>query len=169
MCCEAIAAAAKKCPHCHHWQHRLSLVVYHPLFALIPLFILFALLGSFYEMAIKDILAVGEPFQKYADQITITESKMQFGQDQNGPTIAVIGRIENTSPLDWKYVRLQVEFSNSDGKLVDAGQQTEYSSPRLPADQDIAFKVSFPRQFPESEYTNHKIRVISAVDCKQRF
>jgi hypothetical protein len=169
MCCEEIAVAAKKCPHCHHWQYRLSLIVFHPLFALIPALVLLVVFGLCYEMVIKDIFAKGEPFQKYADQISITESKMEFGQDQSGPTIAVVGRVKNSSPVDWKDVRIHVEFCNSGGKLVDAGQQNEYSSSRLPANQDIAFKVSLPRQFPESEYASHKIRVFSATDCKQRF
>ena len=169
MCCEEIAAAAKKCPYCHHWQYRLSLIVFHPLFALVPFLVFMVLLISFYEMTLKGIFGKGEPFQKYADQITITESKMEFGQDQCGPVVAVVGKLKNSSPVDWKDVRIQVEFFDSKGKLMDAAQQNEYSSPRLPADQEIAFKVSFTRQFPEKEYASHKVCVISATDSRQRF
>ena len=35
MCCMEIAAAAKKCPFCHHWQNKFSMITFHPAFAVL--------------------------------------------------------------------------------------------------------------------------------------
>ena len=117
----------------------------------------------------NNIFPKGESFRDYADQVAVVESRIEFGQDQCGPTVGAIGTIRNSSPIGWKDIRFQVEFFDSEGNLVDAGQQSEYLSPHLPANEEIAFKVSFTRQFSEDKYMTHRIRVISAVDTRQRF
>jgi hypothetical protein len=164
-----IPAKAKKCPFCHHWQHWLSLTVVHPAFGFvffaIPLMIFYILITVWFH----NQFSKGEPFQKYAGQITVVESKIEFGQDHNGPVVAVVGKIKNTSPVDWKEVRIHAEFFNAKDALIDVDQQSEYQSPSLPAGQEIGFKVYFPRQFPEKEYVRHKIRVISAKDARESF
>lgn len=169
MCCEEIAAAAKKCPYCHHWQYWASLITFHPLFSLvflIPMMILFIAFMVWFQNA---LFYKGEPFRDHADQITVIKSTMEFGQDQSGPTVAVVGVLKNPSPIDWKDVRLQAEFFDAKGTLIDASQQDEYRSPRLPANQEVGFKVSLTRQFPESKYSRYKVRAISAIDSRQRF
>jgi len=50
--------------------------------------------------------------------------------------------------------------------MFDAGQQEAFTF-RLPAEQETAFKVSFRRQFPEKEYANHKVTIVSAVDSRR--
>lgn len=167
----AIPAGAKKCPYCHHWQYRLSQIVLNPLFGLVIVLVVFLPMVAFYCVMMDRILSKGEPFRDYAQQITIVESKMEFGkeEDEQGRSIvAVVGRIKNASPIDWKELHLQVDFLDSKGELIDAGQES-WCSPFLPANDEVAFKVSFTRQFPESQYAQHKIRVAYAVENRALF
>ena len=97
MCCEEIAAAAKKCPHCHHWQHWLSTTIVHPLFGFLFFIVPLAVLWIMGIVLLGNVFRKGEPFQNHADQITITESRMEFGQDHCGPTVAVVGKMKNSS------------------------------------------------------------------------
>ena len=80
----------------------------------------------------------------------------------------VIGKVKNLSPVEWKDVRFQVDFFDPKGQLFDTGQQEGYTW-RLLAGQETAFKVSFHRQFPKEKYASYKVRLISAVDARQRF
>ena len=168
MCCEEIAVGAKKCPFCHHWQLGLSSFTVHPLFGAFFVVVPMGILWILTLVLLGNTFHEGEPFQNYADQITITESKIEFGQDQCGPTVAVIGKMKNSSAVNWKKIRFHVAYFDSKGALVDTIQKEDYFPPRLPAGQELAFKVSFPRQFPEGRYASHKIRIISAVDDSQR-
>jgi hypothetical protein len=168
MCGMAIPIVGKKCPYCHHWQHWFSLSLQHPLgvllFAVIPVVVLYAVMVMFISTLIRE----GEPFSKHSDQVTIVESKMEFGDDQCGPAVVVIGKVKNVSPVDWKDVHFQVDFFDRKGQFFDTGQQEAYSW-RVLSGQETAFKVSFHRQFPKDRYANYKVRVISGVDARQRF
>ena len=171
ICCMEIPVGARKCPYCRHWQYRLTQIVAHPFFGIALVVVIFVPLIAVYFMLMSNLFSRGELLRDYADQITIVESKLEFGfeeDEQKHPTVAIVGKVKNSSNVDWKDVRLQAEFFNSKGDLIDAGQE-QYRSPFLPANQEIGFKISFPRQFPESQYTNHKVRVFFAVDNKSRF
>jgi hypothetical protein len=170
ICCMQIPAAAKKCPYCHQWQYWLSTITFHPLFGLVIVGIPFIVLIATFASLQQNLCFRGEPFQKYAKQVAVIESKVEFGQDKDkGPVVAVVGVLKNSSSIDWKDIRFQVEFFDPKGKLFDAGQEHEFYSPRVPPGEQIAFKITFPRQFPEKEYASHKIRIISATDGRQRF
>jgi hypothetical protein len=151
MCCEEIAAAAKKCPHCHHWQHWLSTSIVHPVFGVLFFIVPLAILWLMGIVLLGNVFRKGEPFQNHTGQVTITESRMEFGQDHCGPTVAVVGKMKNSSEIDWRNLCFQVEFFDAKGSLVDAVQKKDdYTFTRLlPAGQELGFQVSFPRQFPE--------------------
>jgi hypothetical protein len=123
-----------------------------------------ALLGFVWESYFDQ----GESFRNYASEIKVVSSDMKFGEDQNGPTVTVVGQMANDSDVDWKDVRFQVEFQDTGGKLVDAGQAYEYLY-YLPAHGEAGFKVSFHREFPESSYASHSVRVITAKDGRASF
>lgn len=163
MCFMAIPVEAKKCPHCHHFQNRLSTFIFHPAFgvviALLPMLMLFA----FFTWWIDVEFNKGEDYQRYSGQVQITESKIAFGEATNGATVAVIGTIKNNSPIPWKDILFQVDFQDANGQRVDAGQKEPYPY-FLPAGDSLSFKVSFRREFPETNYVHHTIRVVSAKD-----
>jgi len=165
MCGMGIPVAAKKCPYCHHWQR--WLILQNPSFLVPVIFIpLILLYGIVMQAFLGRMVREWEPFSKHSQEVRIVQDKMEFGEDQNDPAVIVVGKVKNASSVDWKDVRFQVEFFNSQGELFDAGQQEAYTY-RLPAEQESPFKVSFRRQFPEKEYASHKVSVVSAVDSRR--
>lgn len=168
MCRMKIAATAKKCPYCQHWQNKLSMIAFHPgfaaIFAIIPLVIVVMVAGAMFQRAFDP----GEDFQEYAEQIKVVQSQILFGENDCGPTVAVVGKVTNSGDFGWKDVNFQVDFFDEKGQLVDAGQEAKYQYV-LPSHKEISFKVSFGREFPEQFYIAHKVRVISAKDARAKF
>ena len=163
-----IPAEAKKCPYCQHYQSKLSMLMFHPVFILlfgfVPMTVVLAATGVMFRTTFDR----GENFKNYSDQITVVHSEMKFGQGHGGPTVAVIGRVKNGSDVDWKDVHFQIEFRDAAGNMIDAGQEYDYSY-CLPAREEAGFKVSFGREFPEASYASHSVRVIQAKDAGARF
>ncbi len=164
MCCMEIPEGARKCPFCQHFQTRLSMIVLHPaFFALLACVPLIALLVVFAR-----IFDQGEDFASYRGQIQIAESRMTFGETKSGGTVVVMGMITNTSPVPWKEIQFHADFFDPEGQRVDVGQREEYSF-YLPAGATTSFKVSFRREFAETNYAKHSVQVLSAKDARVRW
>ena len=159
-----IPAHARKCPHCHQFQNRLSLVMYHPAFAVLMSTIPMAVMLVFFATVFKR----GEDFQTYQSQIQVTESELAFGDTKSGGTIAVMGSMTNPSPVPWKEIQFHVDFFDEEGRRIDVGQKEEYSL-YVPAKAATSFKVSFRREFPETNYVKHAVRVLTAKDARARW
>lgn len=110
----------------------------------------------------------GENYESYKDQIIITDSQLAFGDTKSGATVAVMGTIKNTSPVPWKEILFHVDFLDAAGKRADVGQREDYRF-RLPPNGACSFKVSFQREFPETNYVKHTVRVVSAKDARVRW
>ncbi len=164
MCCLEIPQQAKKCPHCHHFQNRWSMVMFHPGFAVL----LFSLPMVATLIVFSTIFDTGENYETYKDQIHITDSQIALGDTKSGATVAVIGTITNASRVSWKEIQFHVDFLDAAGKRVDVGEREDYSF-RLPAGETSSFKVSFRREFPETNYVKHVVRVVSAKDVRARW
>ena len=164
MCCMEIPQGARKCPQCHHFQNRWSMVMFHPgfavLFGSLPIAAMLIVFATIFE--------TGEKYETYKDQIAIADSQIAFGETQSGGTVAVIGTIKNTSPVSWKEVQFHVEFLDAAGKRSDVGEKQDYSY-QLPAGETSSFKVSFRREFPETNYVSHIVRVVGARDVRARW
>ena len=52
--------------------------------------------------------------QRFAG-IKVADTKLEFGEDQCGPVVVVIGKMRNLSPVEWKDVRFQVDPFNRKG------------------------------------------------------
>lgn len=161
MCRMEIPKDARKCPFCHHFQNRLVLFMYHPAFAMlmacIPIAAMLIVFSSIFDR--------GENYETYKSQIEVTDSQLEFGDVKSGPTVVVIGTIKNTSQVAWKEVVLHADFFDANGKRTDVGEREEYSF-YLPAHGSSSFKVSFQREFPESDYAKYQIRVVTAKDAR---
>lgn len=159
-----IPKEARKCPHCHHFQNRLSMVMFHPgvavLSGCLPLAVMLVVFATIFDQ--------GEDYQSYKDQIEITDSEISFGDTKSGATVAVIGTIKNTSPVPWKEIQFHVDFLDAEGRRADVGQKEEYSF-YLPPNATSSFKVSFRREFPETNYVKHNVRVVTAKDARARW
>jgi hypothetical protein len=164
MCCMEIPHQARKCPHCQHFQTRVSMVLFHPAFAVCYACLPMAAMLIFFAT----LFDTGENYETYKDQIHITDSRVALGDTKSGATVAVIGSITNASRISWKEVRFHVDFLDAEGKQVDVGQREDYSF-RLPAGEASSFKVSFRREFPETNYVRHVVRVVGAKDERARW
>jgi len=160
-----IPADARKCPYCRHFQNRATLVVYHPAVAVILAVIPMAAMLSFVALTMENLFSRGENFEPYQGQIAATDTRLVFGEGKSGPTVAVLGELRNFSPIPWKEVAIHVEFTDAAGKRADVGQKSQYDF-RLPAKSSTSFKVSFPREFSETNYVKHVVRVVAAKDAR---
>ena len=164
MCYREIPRQARKCPECHHFQSRSTMVVYHPVVAVIlavtPLLLML--------LFVAGLLDQGEDYQLYKDQIAVTDSQLAFGCLGTNATVAVIGQIRNQSPVPWEDIYLHATFTDATGKTIDVAQRQEYAF-YLPPNESLPFKLSFRREFPESNYVNHTVRVVGAKDARARF
>lgn len=166
VCCMSIPAPARKCPYCLQWQSKRA-----KLHAWVPGVIALVALGAMltaYAAFFQQIFDRGESFAAHTGEVEVTSSRIEFGAAEDGPTVAVIGRVRNASDVAWKDLVFQVEFRNSAGELGDAGQKIGYYEV-LPAGDELAFKVSFHREFAEDAYAKHTVRVVSAEDVRSRF
>jgi len=164
LCCMEIPQEARKCPYCQHFQTRSALLFYHPasgvLLAALPMVVFLIVIARLFDQ--------GEDYQEYKDQILITESQIAFGEFKSGETVGVIGTITNNSAVPWKEILFNVEFTDAAGKRVDVGQKEEYQF-HLPPHDSLAFKVSFRREYPVTNYVKHRVRVATAKDARARW
>jgi hypothetical protein len=155
---------ARKCPFCQHFQNRTVMLIYSPifvgLFATVPLICIMFLFSTFFDR--------GESFETYKDQITITESQFDFGETKSGKTIAVIGTIKNNSPIPWTDIQIHADFYDPRFKRIDVGEKKQ-SSFYLPPNGTSSFKISFPLEFPESNYVKTDVKVATAKDARARW
>ena len=163
MCQSDIASGAKKCPYCKSFQSRLfNPVVLAAAFAAACLSV-YILIILFFGMMLHDIADEGEPFENYRDNLIITESKLTFGERDSGPTVVVVGAIQNQSDVNWERINLQVNCYNPENELFDTEQYRD-SDLLVPAGVTIPFKVSFLREFPEAEYARCEVTAVNAED-----
>jgi hypothetical protein len=164
MCCMEIPKEARKCPYCQHFQNRLVMFLYHPAFAVlcasIPFVVTIIVLFSIFD--------TGANYETYKDQIAITDSQLVLGDTKSGATVDVIGTITNASLISWKEIHIHVDFLDAGGKRIDVGEKENYNS-YLPAHGTSSFKVSFVREFPETNYVKHVVRVVTAKDARERW
>jgi hypothetical protein len=155
---------ARKCPHCHHFQGRWSMLMFHPGFAVliasVPIVVMLIVVSTVFD--------TGENFESYKDQIVVTDSRIVFGDTKSARTVAVIGTIKNTSNIPWKDIYFHVDFFDAAGKRADVGEHEDYEY-SLPAGEASSFKVSFRREFSETNYVKLVVRVVGAKDARARF
>lgn len=171
MCYMDINPKAKKCPYCQHFQYKWSKVAFHPLFPLILMIIVMVIAIPAIIKIFQPIFYEGEPFSLYSSAVSVVETKMVFGtsaSEHKSPTVVILGKIQNDSPISWEDVRIEATFFDKDGALIDATQKEEYSF-LVNARDSGTFKLSFNREFPEVQYVSFKVRIISAKDERKKF
>jgi hypothetical protein len=123
--------------------------------------IAFIMLGTY----ISHVFGRGESFEPYRSQVHVGSSELQFGDLRAGPTVAVVGTIQNESSVLWKSVTLEVRFFDKSHKLIDTKQSRRWSDDlSLPAKGTCAFKISQPREFNIEVYNTCEVHVAEASD-----
>jgi hypothetical protein len=164
MCRMEIPKEARKCPFCHHFQNRVAMATYHPAFMALLVCVPLGAMAFLFSI----LFDTGENYETYKDQVVITDSQIAFGDTKSGATIAVMGTIKNTSPVSWKEIQFHADFYDASGKQADVGEREDLGF-RLPANGTSSFKVSFRREFPETNYVKHSVRVVAAKDARVRW
>ena len=109
----------------------------------------------------------GQNYETYKDQIAISDTRIAFGDAKGGATVAVLGTIKNASKISWREIHFHVEFLDAGGKQIDVGEWNDYYC-NLPAGETSSFKVSFHREFPETNYVKPIVRIVGAHDVRAR-
>jgi hypothetical protein len=159
MCCSEIDSRAKKCPFCRHWQNKISLVLWHPTFAIAVILIFYILFQQFFVSQFEP----GKDFNIDKGNIIIKDTAMEFGENKCGHAIVILGKIENNSNVSWRHPHFEIKFYDKNKNLVDTDQEEKYDF-ILPTKEEVPFKVSISRQFPEEQYNSFDIRIISASE-----
>ncbi|HTQ52404.1 MAG TPA: hypothetical protein VMJ12_16985 [Candidatus Acidoferrales bacterium] len=164
MCRMEIPKESRKCPYCQHFQNRVAMFLFHPgfvaLFVMIPFAVMFVVITS--------MMGRDQDFENYKDQIVVATSQIFFGDRKSEATVDVIGTIKNTSPIPWSDIYFHVDFFDATGKQADVGSVENYEY-YLPASETSSFKLSFAREFPETNYVKAVVRVVSAKDARARW
>lgn len=164
MCYQKIDLRARKCPFCHHWQNRIDSVLFHPAIAVLP----FAFVFIIVPLMMRSMFDPGESFDKYKDQVKITNSQMVFGQTDCGQNLVILGTFKNNSDVSWKDIQLEARFFDHEGRLIDTGQKNEYFY-ILQENSEAPFKFSMKKEFPTEKYVTYSISVLNAKDAKAMF
>ena len=157
MCRSEIDSLAKRCPYCRHWQNKLSMMLWHPAFAVVLILLFYFL----FQMFLMDQFGPGKDFNIDKDRINIKDTTMQFGENKCGQAIVILGKIENQSDTAWKNLHFEINFFDKDKNLIDTDQEEIYEF-LLPVNEQVPFKVSVTRQFPEELYNSFDIRILTA-------
>ncbi len=140
------------------------MLFYHPGSAVLIGALVFGAISSFFA----SLFDQGQDFQSYASQIQVAGTELAFGDSRSGPTVVILGTMTNASPVPWKEIRFHADFFDRNGRRADVGQKEEYGF-YLPARSASPFKVSFRREFPETNYAKCSVRVVTAKDGRARW
>jgi hypothetical protein len=163
-----IPSAAKKCPYCHQRLSAAGAIMDTPavgdMIHSLPLAAVLLILGLMF----RGVFDRGKDFQSYRDQIAVSETRIEFGEDRHGPTVAVLGRLENRSNREWQEIHFTAEFYDAAGRMIDAGEVCKYAL-HIPAHSTVGYKLSFQQEFPSESYASCKVRVVYAKDAGALF
>jgi hypothetical protein len=165
QCKEEIKASAKKCRYCHSMQGGFSATLSNPAYTpFIGLAVAIPfMLGAFYFMgSIFD--RNGKEFEKYRSLVVVQDSKFHYAKEGDTGYVSTIGTIKNNSDKKWKELRLEVQYFNQAGALIDTHSDTDYSLVLLPTTEHT-FRVREPADKAETEYASHKVFIRDARDA----
>jgi hypothetical protein len=166
QCKEEIKASAKKCRYCHSMQGGFSAALSNPAYTpfvgialAIPLMlgVFYFFSRSFFDRNVKD-------FEKYRSLVAVQDSKIHYAKEGDNNFVSTIGTIKNNSDKKWKELRIEVQYFNQSGALIDTQSYSDYSLVLLP-NTEQAFRVREPADKPEAEYASHKVFIRDARDA----
>jgi hypothetical protein len=169
MCCGELPVAAKRCPHCQHFQHKLfTLPFEHPRLMLIPvalILFLFITAISIPSMMLKSLADDGEDYADHRYALGVFDPQVAFGmkqgRDDTYETVVVLAEIRNTSEITWTDIRLEAKAFDAAGQLTDVEHEREHCL-IIPPHGEATVKVVFARQFPKEKYATCSVRVTGA-------
>ena len=165
-CFEEIDARARRCRYCGGLQTRLQRWVMSSRWpARILALVVLIMAGSAAVFASR-LFRTGNEFTDYKDPIRVLSSEMHTAQVDDASVVWVVGTLRNTSDVPWREVRIEVQFLDGAGRMVDVarGSDSLWAGPIGPG-QDAGYKLKIARDFPEDRYVSHKVFVRYADDA----
>jgi hypothetical protein len=159
-CFEPIHAKAKVCPHCLRWQSKWAMEYGSPhalAYSLGALVVVIAVAGGFVWWAEGQ----DEAPPSFVDALSVDATEIVAVEDPDGPYVALMLTVTNSSDHPWTRVRLQVDFANSAGRVVDSWVDQNYDV-YVPANGEIRFRILRSAIRPFSEYSSASVSVLSA-------
>ncbi|HEV2667879.1 MAG TPA: FxLYD domain-containing protein [Blastocatellia bacterium] len=165
QCKEEIKAAAKKCRYCHSMQGGFRATLSNPAYtpfvgvavALPVMLVAFYFMRSSLDRNEKE-------FEKYRSLVVVQDSKIHYAKEGDSNFVSTIGTIKNNSDKKWKELRIEVQYFNQSGALIDTQSDSDYSLVLLPKTEH-AFRVREAADKPEAEYVSHKVFIRDARDA----
>jgi len=158
LCGEDIKSTAKRCPNCQSWQSKwhvesnsMSTIVFSLLFYTV------LLLFIFFKVTESDRY----DFQDFASNFTFVENNLNFGTDNSGDFISVVGRIRNDTDLKWDDVYIEVRFFDQDNKTIDVISTSAWGLTLTP-NSKTAFKARGRADRKREDYKEYEITIKSA-------
>ncbi len=139
-CGMAIQSQAKKCQHCRTWQTKWSLTAVKPAFPLLFILFFVVLFGGMTYDVYNSIYKDQASFPEYKDSIVVVNSNYNFAERGDCTYITSIGHLKNNSNVPWEYLRIEVQFFNQSGELIDTISDRNYGL-FLPPNTEVAFRV----------------------------
>ena len=169
FCAETIHAEAKVCPRCRQWLSLRSLR--HPITALLVTGVPgLAVCAAFAWIAISGFGRLLDPRPRYSEvpgALEILESRMNWLEATNGPTIYVTGILTNQSAVAWKDLEFECRFFDTNGVMVDVGNAPFLWT--IQAQDDLAFRVRVTPVRPATDYDSVRLLVSAARNARSRF
>lgn len=165
MCLKEIDKRAKKCPYCQHFQSIIRTLLHNPTFSLmacvIVLIMVFASTIWFLDSKHK-----GDAESRFTTntnlEFDITESRIEFGKNScGGQTVTVLGNITNKTDTSWISPQFELVFYDNKENVTDTEQIDKHSF-NIPAQETLPFKLSMKKEFDDSKYIGHDVRIIYA-------
>jgi hypothetical protein len=163
-CGEPIQLQAKKCPHCHTWQTRWSLLSEKPYVHYLPLAIFLIIFGVIFLGMYNDLFKQAS-FLDHKDGIVVIDSKIHFAEKGDCSYITCIGHLRNNSDVAWEDIRFEVQYFNYTGELIDTISDRDFSLVLSPH-AEASFRVRGKAARNSDQYVNHKVQIRWADDVR---
>ena len=96
-----------------------------------------------------------------ADHLQVTESSLNFSQDNGEKVITTIGKMKNAAAARAEEIVVEVKYFDAKNRLVDVVTQPLFGVV-VPASQEVAFRVRDAADKPKEAYASSTVRVVSA-------
>lgn len=102
-------------------------------------------------------------FSPFMQQIVVLESRFNYDENSDTPSVITVGKIKNNSPFPWDDINLEVQYFSKDDILIDTAHGRTYMNPIL-AGNEMGFVIRSKASRTKEVYDSHRVFVRSAED-----
>ena len=160
-CYRDIDGRARKCPSCRTPQNHLAIASLNPRFVLGAVAVLLICYGPFVGYCTWWAFNLGGDFAPPSDELNILGHELAFGEDEEGRSVSILGKVRNESAVAWADVKLEAQFFNAEGILIDVGFKLAFRKPIRPGEEE-SFEVKVRPILSNERYVSHQLFLRSA-------